>query len=160
MASWDLATAMLRLVAMEKDSIAAVVSTAVDGVTYYPYQQESFPYWHNRMLPTTVEWVADDYPVYRVRIVGRLVIGHLKEGYKGQTPDKVYDYVPEVYDYFDRRPMMTSTDYPTDLDDIYPDDGLTILGDSGFLAFVNSGIGVTDVGIEFTFEIPFIVQAS
>jgi len=158
MASFDLDAAMTRLVAMEKEALAAI-TTNVDAVTYFPYEQDGFPYWTNRLTIAPPSWKSGEFVDYVFSITGRLVVAHLTEGYRGEGITKIYQYIPEVLDYFDNRPFLTSTSYPTELDDVSPDNGLEIVDIIGPAAYRNDGIGSTQVGIEVIFRLPFLIKA-
>lgn len=144
---------MARLLEMEKESIASV-SPDVDGVTYFPYQQEAFPYWTNRMTGVTPDYLAQEIAHYPFRITGRLVMGHITEGYEGELLERAYLYIPAITSYFKDRPGMNSIAHPTPIDDIFTDfEFVTINGPFGFQ---NSGVGVIQVGIEVLFTLPVI----
>src|SRR3972149_10038596 len=138
MASFDLKTAMTRLAAMEKESISAI-TTSVDAVTIFPWEQGGLPYWTNRLTTVPPVWLAGDFASYAFSITGRLVVAHITEGYRGEGIEKVYDYIPEILDFFDNRPFLTSTAYPTELDDVAPDNGLEIVDIVGPNAYRNDG---------------------
>jgi hypothetical protein len=154
MANYDLGDFMDRLLEMEKESIDDLVDGSVDGVTYFPYEQESFPYWTNRVTGFVPDYIAQDIAHYPLRIAGRLVMGHLKEGFEGDILKKSYDYLEAVLSYFKDRPTMKSNAHPTKMDDIFTDFEITDI--VGPAAFQNNGIGSTQVGLEFVFVLPII----
>lgn len=153
MANYDLGALMDRLVEMEKESITSLAD-GVDAVSYFPYEQESFPYWTNRIRGMVPGYLAQDTAHYPFQIAARLVIGHLTEGYKGEVQTKAYDYIPAVTSYFKDRPGMNSNAHLTQMDDIFMDFELVDI--VGPIAFQNSGIGVLQVGVEFIFTLPII----
>ena len=158
MAAFDMDAAMDRLVSMEIESLAAVITT-VDAKKFYPWTQEAFPYWHNRITGYEPEHPSQDYIIHRYEVTGRLVVAHFTEGYRGEGMDKAYQYIAEVNDYFDNNPLMITAEYPTAFDDIDDASGVEIVQVIGPNAFANSGIGEMDIGVEFVFSLPFIVQA-
>lgn len=154
MANYDLSALMTRLVEMEKESIASVATNGVDAVSYFPYEQDDFPYWTNRIRGMAPDYLAQDTAHYPFQIAARLVIGHLTEGYKGEVLTKAYEYIPAVTSYFKDKPGMNSIASPTQMDDIFTDFEFTDV--VGPVAFQNSGIGVLQVGVEFIFTLPII----
>lgn len=155
---FDLDTAMDRLVEMQKESVTAIVGSAIDAVKYFPYQQEAFPYWTNRLGPLEADFWAEDVGYYPFRILSRLVLGHHDEGYNNSALSAIYSYMPEILNYFESREMLTSSTYPDEFDDLAPDTGLEIEATTPLAVFLNSGIGVAQVGVEFTFLMPFITD--
>lgn len=154
MPNYDLGAFMDRLLEMEKESIDDVVDGGVDGVTYFPYEQEAFPYWTNRVTGVTPDYYAQDIAHYPIRIAGRLVMGHLKEGYEGELLERAYVYIPAILSYFKDRPTMKSNAHPTKMDDLLTD--FEIVDIVGPAAFQNNGIGATQVGVEIIFTLPII----
>lgn len=152
MANYDLSALMDRLLEMEKEAVASVQTA--DGVTYFPYEQEAFPYWTNRITGITPAYLAQDIAQYPLRIAGRLVLGHLTEGYQGELLIRAYDFMEAVLSYFKDRPGMNSTAHSTQMDDIFTD--LEIADIVGPAAFQNGGIGAVQVGIDFIFTLPII----
>lgn len=149
MANYDLGALMDRLLEMEKEAV-----DESSGVAYFPYEQESFPYWTNRIVGMTPDYVAQDIAHYPFRIAARLVLGHLTEGYKGELILSAYDHIAAVTAYFKDRPGMNSNAHTTQMEDIFTD--FELVDVIGPAAFRNDGIGNTQVGIEFIFTLPVI----
>lgn len=152
MADYDIGAFMIRLLEMEKEAVADIKK--VDGVTYFPYEQEAFPYWTNQVAGLTPGYLAQDIVQYPLRITGMLVLGHYTEGYKGEQLVKAYAYMAAVMSYFKDRPGMQSDAHPDSMDDIFTD--FEIVDVVGPAAFQNSGIGVIQVGLKFFFGLPII----
>lgn len=156
MADFNLGDFMDRVVEMEKESVASIVSTEVDAVPYFPYEQEAFPYWTNRITGMTPSYLAEDAVEFNFRIVGRIVLGHLTEGYKGEPIVKAQDYISAVLDYFKGRSGMKSVAHPTSMQ--YLAQYFLIVDMVGPNAFRNDGIGSTQVGIDFVFTLPIMAD--
>lgn len=156
MADFNLSDFMGRLLEMEKESVADVAGIAVDGVTYFPYEQEAFPYFTNRTTNMTPIYEPDDMVVFPFRVTGSLVLGHLTEGYKGEPLIKAQDYITAVLSYFIDRPGMKSSAHPTAMQYLAPN--FEIVDMVGPNAFQNSGVGVLQVGVNFVFAMPIMVK--
>jgi hypothetical protein len=152
---YDLKEAMDRLLAMEKEAVPGS-----GGVTYWPYSQDKLPYWMNRLNPMTVDTAySSDVVLDRYSVSALLVIDHFDAGYEGKKFEDAYEtYIPDVLNFFDDNPELTSTDYPTPMRYIAPVEdtrGAHITGlPSGTRLVLNSGIGVRQVVLEFTIEVP------
>jgi hypothetical protein len=161
-----LSQAMDRIAAMEKQALADLTpSVPADAVPYFPYEQEAFPYFFNRLsgvepknsLSDQDEDSGEDIVVEYYNITIRLVIGHLGEGYRGERAKDLYEYIPAVLQFFREHSFLTSTAYPSELDYINPLD-ISIPNGTGLLVFQNAGIVNFQVGTEFTLRLPIIVQ--
>lgn len=160
MANFDLDALMERLIEMEKESIDALVDNTPDAVKYFPYEQEAFPYWNNRITVFDRINLSQDIVIYAFDITARLVIGHLTEGYRSEIYEDAYDYIASVLDYFADRALMNSNTNDTPMEDVWCDDdeygGLEIIDMTGPAAFANAAIDTTQVAIEFVFRLPVI----
>lgn len=159
--------AMLRIASMEKQALADMTpSVAADAVAFFPWEQESFPYFLNWLsgyrerlsIDDLDDDSAEDIPVEWWTVTIRLVVGHLTQGYKGETALNLYDYMPAITQYFRTHPYLTSDDYTTPLDMIGPL-SLTIPDGTGLRVFTNAGISSQQVGTEFTLQIPILINA-
>lgn len=158
-----LSDAMLRIPAMQRECLSPLKGTAVDAVGYWLYQQEAFPYWTNRLANTDEfdygedqDTGTEDIEWRNYTVLMRLIVGHYTEGYKGEPQTILYEYIPLVEQFFAENPMLTSTLYPTDPDYLHYEAQLT--NHSGIVAFQNGGIGVTQIGCEFTLIVPYVRQ--
>jgi hypothetical protein len=158
---FDLREAMARITQMEIDALVDIEGAAVDAKAYFPYEQEAFPYWTNRVVNMLTTYpFGQDIALYSFQVGARLVMGHFTQGYEGEILTKAYDYIPAVLEYFKDRPYLTNSVQTTPLSNIWVDTGegaeiTNVVGPSGF---VNSGIGAIQVGVEFTILLPFIAQ--
>lgn len=154
---YDLAEAMVRLLAMEKEAVSGS-----GGVDYWPYWENQPPYWMNRIRsmeadPLSVEFVIDRYSVGAI-----LVIDHMTAGYVGEIYARAYStYIPDVIAFFDNHPLLTSTAYPAKMDWMFNDRdtrGAHITGmPGGTRTVLNTGAGATpQVYLEFTVSIPLL----
>lgn len=148
---YDLKEVMDRLLAMEKEAVPGS-----GGATYWPYQQNKMPYWMNRIGGMTVEPLSADTVIDRWTMSALLVIDHFESGYEGANFVAAYeDYIPDVIQFFDDHPLLTSTEYPDEMLFIHPNDRTQITGlPSGTRLIINSGSGVRQVVLEFTIAVP------
>lgn len=151
---YDLKEVMDRLLAMENEAISSS-----GGAIYWPHKQDQMPYWMNRINGMTVEPLSSDHVIDRWIMSALLVIDHYEAGYEGKKFEDAYEtYIPDVIQFFDDNPLLTSTDYPDEMLFVFPDEdtrGAHITGlPSGTRLVLNSGIGVRQVVLEFTIEVP------
>lgn len=156
---------MARLVAMEVESLTTVAATndqTPDAVAYWPYQQEAFPYFTNRLgaMTNLQPGYATEIEDYRHTILIRLVIDHWKAGFEGDKADIAYQYLVAFEDYFRKHPMLT-----TEAGGLFPDDPdylleeMILTGHTGLIIFQNVGIDANQYGIEFTLALPYLRDA-
>lgn len=144
-----LSDGLARIVAMQKEII-----TTSDAKPFFFYAQESFPYWTNRVGNVSVELQSQDFYIYTHHIVMRLVIGHKTEGYTGDLEQTLQTtYIPQTLEYFAGRIRLQSASYPGIMTDIDPR-GAIMLNCTGLATFQDGGIGVEQIGSEFTLEMP------
>lgn len=153
---YDLGAVFERLVVMEKEAVASIYP-AIDAAAYFPYQQEATPYWLTRLVRLQVEsgedGLGEDVPLDRYTIALRYVAGHLSQGYEGELPDQIYDIIVAVLAYFsDHEELSTTTLGAID----FVDAPGAVITAGQYSAFTNSGIGPTQVGVEFTLDLPLI----
>lgn len=154
---YDLKAIMERLTLMEKEAVNTLTSGKVDAKSFFPYQQEVLPYFTNRLLRFTIEagedGLGEDVIIDRYQIEIHYVAAHLTEGYEGEAPDKIYEIIPAMLDYFSKHELLsTSTLDPID----FVDPEGAQLTDGSYNAFTNSGIGPTQIGPKFTLDLPLI----
>lgn len=147
---------MKRLLTMEKQALTDEGVTTVGGVHYFPYEQETFPYFVNRLdgLDQIVQGVGEDEYVYEAKVDVLLVVAHLTSGYKSENADVIYDYIVYLINYFSQNRSLQSTDYPNApqyLDPIDMDLDLS----TGVSVFTNAGISAQQVGTRFTVSIQY-----
>ncbi len=136
--------AMTRLVDMEQECIAN--STAVK----FPlYTQADVPYWTNNIIDFTPGRGDDEFEydyercIYTAEI--RYIIGHITDGYQGQPQEQFWADWKTIQDFFAARPGLISTNYPTPLQYLDPQETI-LLPSPGLARFQNSGIGADQVG--------------
>jgi|AACY02.2.fsa_nt_gi hypothetical protein len=142
---------MKRIAAMQKQALSALTSDAVDAVHYWPHQQESFPYFVNRLGGGDFDRTSTGMAQIQRDVLMRMVVGHMTEGIGGAIAETVYAYMEAVEDFFHQQPRLTSAAYPTSAD--YVIDQPKITGDTGLVAFQNAGIETIQVGVEYTLEL-------
>jgi hypothetical protein len=150
-----LSDAMDRIVAMQKEALNTLTGGKVDAVTYWPYQQNDFPYFTNRLAPKTVTSLSEDLDIYGRQIIMFLVVGHATSGYQGELPSRLYDYLPAVEKFFRNNPMLTSTLYP-DAPDYLWNEEARIDTDAGISADAQGGLGQLQIGVRFTLSLPYL----
>jgi hypothetical protein len=163
MANYDLEDVMDRLPVMQKAALAALSTPVVcDAVDYWPYQQQSFPYWWNRIESMAVDLEpGGDMEIHRYQISMAMVIGHLTEGYEGELSDAAYTRIAGVMDYFrQHKDLCDGTTYTTPPTWLWiSDGGARITGiPNGTRTLANSGLGVQQVAVVFNLEIPLLFE--
>ncbi len=150
---------MKRVLAMEKQSLTDNSVTGVGGVSFYPYQQETFPYWVNRLVdtPQEIAGIGEDEYDYRVNIEALLVVAHLTSDYKGDKHDLIYDYIVYVLNYFNDNRELTSDDYEDAPKYLNPLD-LETVNSFGVGVFTNAGISAQQLGARFRFTIQYRIS--
>lgn len=144
---------MKRTCACDKDAMAGI--TGFVSKRTLAYQQEAFPYMTNRLGPKTLATSADDMFTYTRAIAKRFVVAHKTEGFSEQASDKVTDWLALIEDYYRENDMLASELFPSQPSYLSPL-GVTLGSDTGLVSFINSGIGVTQVGVEFTLQVPIL----
>jgi hypothetical protein len=156
---------MARLVAMEKEALATVAAAnnqTPDAVAFWPYEQEAFPYFTNRLGPMSNQQpgYATEIQDYRHIVLIRLVVDHWNAGFEGDKADIAYQYLVAFEDYFRNHPMLTTDptgDYPNDPDYLFEE---MILSDhTGLSIFQDAGITALQYGVEFTLQLPYLRNA-
>lgn len=161
-----LSAALDRIAEMQVEALAAFQTAAglnqLVAKTFWPYQQEGFPYMFNRISDHDVlregseEYnISEDIIVDVYAVDMRLVVGHIKEGYEGERQEDIYEFIPLLLEFFDENQLLTSTLSPTTLDFI-AENGAIITGGTGLSAFQNAGVLGMQVGWELNLELPII----
>jgi hypothetical protein len=155
---------MKRVVAMQLEAITPLApDVGVDAVYKWPYQQNRFPYFTNRLgsMPVSGGGIdpgqyATDIDLYSHQVLMRLVVAHLTQGIDTDVPNNVYDYIVQVEDYFRTHPQMAtdSGTYSTCPDWILEDSRIS--GHTGIAVFTQGGVGQAQIGCEFTLLIPIL----
>lgn len=158
MADSYLTDLMKRTVACDMEAMASVAGFYSTRI--FPYQQENFPYMVNRLgAKTLTADVPEDEFRYTRAIAKRLVIGHHTEGFKGQLTDKVTEWLVLIEDYYRDNTELTSAAFPIEPTYLHPL-GSSLGADTGLVVFANNGIGVIQVGVEFTLLVPILESNS
>lgn len=157
MASNELKNALVRVLAMQIESVASLATAG--GVTYAPYAQPELPYWTNAFINTAIDVDAPgseifDLRVYTIRM--NYIVAHITEGYDGEIEDTAQDVVPLVLDFFAGRPLLTSTIYPAPYPGIWDAIGARITSVGGLAFINNAGISTRQLSIPFTLSIPLL----
>jgi len=152
--------ALERIVEMQKEVFADTIGVECDAVPYWPYQQNSFPYWTNRLAAMTPEYIkfSEDIQSNPETILMRLVVDHITARYEGDVPKLVHTWYVPIVDYFAQHSGLNtdSGTYQTCQDLLDPDTQAYIATHTGVVVFQNSGIIDNQLGIEFTLRCPFM----
>lgn len=141
----------IRLAAVEKEGLASA-SVNADAVPYFFHQQERYPYWTNRVGETTVTGDGEEYDVYSVQVIARLVMAQVTDGIvRGDNEARLQVYIPLMLKWFNEHELAQSATYPTPIDDL-----VRVRVDScrGYTEFQPSG----QIGTEFTLIVEFEQQ--
>lgn len=149
---------MKRLLAMEKQALTDQNITGVGGAYYFPYQQETFPYFVNRLVDVrnayTQKTIAEDENLYELEVQSTLVIAHLTSGYKFENADNIYDYIVYIMNYFTLNEGMTSDEYTSPPQYLSPLETQLDFAD-GVGVFTNAGINAQQVGTRFSITVRY-----
>ena len=141
-----------RVLEIEATLSAPSPPTGCDAVAQFLWTGESFPYWTNRLdrVEITEDEDSEDFDVYTVDAIGRLVIGHQTEAmYSGVVDANLNLWTFHITQYFNERGMLQSVTYPTVMDSL---EHARCLGSNGLRIFPNSGVDAQQVGTEFRFR--------
>ena len=158
--SVPLTTAKTQLVAVAVEGLAALTpAVSAGGVHYFWHTEDRFPYFTCRTGPDTVEFDSEDFDRDTYNLILRLVVGHLTAEYKGQNEAKLDTWIPHLKEYINEREGLQSAAYLTQPNGLIR---ARVTSITGFNAFPNSGLAVTQIGTDFTVTCEFdqtIVQA-
>jgi hypothetical protein len=144
---------LARFAAMEEEAVSGC-----DAAPYWPYQQGAFPYWSNRLGTMTLNdsEFGEDIQQYIHQVLARFVIAHLESGYHGENADKLVDWLGDIQTYFRTHPMLTTDagSYTAPPDFLHYE--MRMVSHTGLVVFQNAGIGSNQLGVEFTFELPYM----
>lgn len=165
MANYDLQDVMKRLPVLQKAALGEIAQKC-DAVAYWPYQQEFFPYFWNRIEGMTVEEdVSGDLNIHRYQVSMALVIGHLVEAkYVGLISELAYPWIGQVLNYFRQynpSHLMDGSEYTSAPDWLWTEEGgARIVGiPNGTRTLANSGVGnALQIAVVFTLEVPLLFE--
>lgn len=142
-----------RVVALQIEAMRSI-NVRVDAVPYFFYTQEKAPYFTNRIAdtPITDDGGSEDENLNQPTLIMRLVIGHVTEGYRGEPDSRLYEWLPVINTYFQRRMWLQSVKYPERMDNLRE---ARITNGGGIRAFQNDGIGSTQIGAEIVMSCIF-----
>lgn len=153
MTSPDIDELLARHSALSIEALASISITA-DSKPYFLHTQESFPYFVYRMGGNDVGFDSEDFDRDVYTVIGRLVIGHLTQGYVGETENKLYQWIPVVKTYFNQREHLQTASglYTTAMLGLIRSRVTSI---TGFRIFEGVGIDARQVGTEFVHTCEF-----
>lgn len=148
---------LTRVEAIEKEALQADKGDV--ETLMWPGQQTTTPYWVNRWGPYELDYdYGEDIPIDRFSVLMRLVGGHFKEGYEGESQTDLLKWMVAVMNAFEDATNLESATYPDGIEFI-ADPGATLVSNTGLVIFQNAGVLAQPAGIEFTLQIPVLRQA-
>lgn len=156
--SVDLQSMINRYAQLEIEGMLALAEPKTcDAFPYFLHQQETFPYWINRIGNFTLDTEPDDWgeetDTIVVETTARLVTNHITAGYVGENDANMQLYVPHMIEYFNQHEnLRTTAIYTTPLDHLIRS---RCTGGIGFAVFENRALGVSQVGAEFNLRAEF-----
>lgn len=167
MSNYDLHAIMQRFPVLAKEALLSVDDAngdpqTCDAVSYWPYQQEAFPYWWHRIESMAVlDEPGGDMEIHNYTISAVLVVAHLTEGYAGDPQAKAYKWIPAYLDYMrQHQKLYDGTTYTSAPDWLWTEaGGCRVTGiPNGTRTLANSGIGVAQLAVQFTLELPLLFE--
>lgn len=133
---------------------------AADVSTDPFFAGESFPYFVVRAGAITFDTVTADeeteeYDQVTINLIIRHVIGHITQGYRGETAVSMYSQAGQLMEAFRNHDLLQSAAYPAAM--LYIDQAQFISG-AGFAVIESSGVGVLQVGTEHTIRVEFTYE--
>lgn len=144
----DLDNMLARLVEMQQ---AAYPGS--DAVPVSFYAQESTPYWTNRIDSAVVEEDSENIQIITYSINMRLVLASINEGWENEAEKLIASWLPTILLYFGKRRQLKRTSADSSVVNTHPKGSLITAANADY-NMQNSGIGVTQFGIDFTIEVP------
>lgn len=113
----DLKNLCERAAALEIEALAVLTDIPTpNAVAYFWHTQETFPYFTNRLGDITLEADGQEFDVYNVDVIIRLILAHRTAGItKGLLEAELQRIIPRVIEYFNEHEMLQSAAYPTEL---------------------------------------------
>lgn len=146
----DLNELLARCAEIETAAILSNFAVTVDAKPYFMHQQESFPYFTNRIAGDEISYDSNEFDRDTYTVIIRLIIGHATAGYQGESESTLYDYIPVIKTAFNTNEGLISTSYAAAMTALIEGDTARMNSHSGFRVFQDGGlIGVTQVGTEF-----------
>ena len=142
----DMQNLLLRVAALEKEGLSSI-SVTCDAKPFFIFQQETFPYWTNRIPPFTIEPDSENIDVYTFDIIARLVVDHRTAGYRGEPEALLYRCIPTMIGYFNARELLQSAAYLAEPLDLIQ---ARVTAVEGLRIYETSGLSALQVGTEFT----------
>ena len=145
--------ALDRIVLMQQAAITKPDGNAPEAYDHPFVKASSYPYWLNWLGLVSVEVESNTAETRYHDFTMRLVMGHIVEDYQGARPELLNDYVAQVLDYFNARPLLKRTWADTAVPYLAPE-----------MAFITAVTGIfTDdenqmVVCDFTLSASFLIN--
>lgn len=137
-----------RVVALERACMRALNTPVnVDATKQFFRPYTGTVLFTNRLAPLTIESESEDIDLITIDLKMRLIIGHITQGYEGDNEANLYTYIPHVLEYFNERPLLVDTAFPTHIDHLIE---ARLIDGLGFAVFTQGGFPNSQVGTEFT----------
>ena len=147
----DLKPFKTRLAALQQEALTSL-GIPNDAVGYHFHQQESMPYWINRLGDTQVEGDGEEIDVYTVTMYGRLYIGHpTDEIARGAVEQLLDTWILQLIQYFNEHELLQSEAYPSAPDSL---SYCRVTSARGYTEFMPE----QKIGTEFTFSLVFSTE--
>jgi hypothetical protein len=145
-----------RVVALQIEAMASLTpAVAADAKPRFYYTSEAFPYFTNRIVDTPIsDDGSQDEDVNSPVLVMRLVVAHLTSGYHGEPEARLYEWLPHIKTYFNRRMWLqtASGPYAARMENLQ---SARVINGGGLRVFENAGINAMQVGAEIQLQCIF-----
>jgi hypothetical protein len=148
----DLTNMLSRLVEMQKAAYSGS-----DAVPVSFYAQEATPYWTTRIDSALIEEESENLQIITYSINMRLVLASVTEGWDNEAEKLIATWLPTILLYFGQRRQLKRTSADTSPLNLDPRGSLITSANADY-SMQNSGVGVTQFGIDFTIEVPMTQQ--
>lgn len=156
MASPDLTELKKRICEVVKEAVLSELTLTVAAVHYFTYTQNSGVYFTTRIAGDEIGFDSNEIDTDVYTVILRCVIGHVGEGYEGQTEEVLDDIIPVVKTAINQNEGLQSAAYPDEMAHLLTGADRRMRSHSGFRVFEDSGLlGTRQIGTEFVINCQF-----
>lgn len=153
----DASNLLARVCAIEVEALLNLPTPIKsNAVPKWLCQQETLPYWRNRIasfqLETSPSDDSQEMDVWVYVVGAQLVMAHYSEGYNGEVDEAILAAIPQVNDYFDARELLQSNAFAEPMKFLR---WSWSIGGSGYETLGLSAAGAIQVGPTFQFRCVF-----
>jgi hypothetical protein len=141
---------------MQIASVGTLLGQTPDAVPVSVYSQEP-PYWVNLLTALDVQLNSQDQQIVTYHITGTLVLAKITQGFEQEAEKLIQLVIPPVLIYFGKRRQMRRTVSDSPLVELDPR-GLWISSGQPDYSIPGSGVGATNFGMGFNYEIPVVEE--